>query len=120
MDTEKQLQANIRKAEEIVEDNPDTHPIIHIRASSREVHGYVTEGEPPVACTKHLESRLSKIVRENGMVGGEVPLNNDIGEGPAHAYTEREPGDDGYIDLLNDSLSWFAVLHSENAFDDIF
>lgn len=39
MDTEKQLQANIQKAEEIVEDNPDTHPIIHISASSREVHG---------------------------------------------------------------------------------
>jgi len=107
-------QENIEKAEQMVEGNDDTYAIMHASAPGGEVHGYVTDGEEPVACVDILKTRLDDVLDENGVVGGQVAVSDASGDGPVHEYTEREPGDDGYIELLNDVLSWYVIVYADD------
>lgn len=108
MVTYKEHGPSIEEVKETIDTDSETHSIIHPDVGDGKLHGYVTEGEVPVACTKELQAELDTILRENGVIGGQTAIENPS-DGPVHGYVELEPGDDGYIELLSDLLSWYVV-----------
>lgn len=101
MPTIEEMEDEIEEAEQAVAADPDRVPIVDTRFEA--THGYVKPGEEPVACTPALKPTINDVVADDGTITAMFPAEND-GEHEGYEHRTFEPGDDEYIELLDELI----------------